>query len=197
MGFVSNGVARVPAEQRLNVFALVIYVPDPLGRFLDDLRLALVPNCNPHAHVSVLPPRPLAGDWKKAGEQVRDINATRSPFEITLTSIEVFPLTNVIYLQLGQGSEDMYRLHEAMNKDDLAFDEPFEYHPHITLAQEIRVDDVAAIREKANEMWNTWKGPRGFTADRSTFVRNTMGNCWMDLAEYPLGAAVPSRDGLE
>ena len=29
MGFVPNGVARVPAEQRLNVFALVIYVPDP------------------------------------------------------------------------------------------------------------------------------------------------------------------------
>ena len=75
MGFNPNGVlSRVPAEQRLNVFALVIYIPDPLGRFLDDLRTELVPGCNPHAHVSVLPPRPLAVDWQvaeRAGEGVR------------------------------------------------------------------------------------------------------------------------------
>ena len=71
MGFNSNGVlSRIPAEQRLNVFALVIYIPDPLGRFLDDLRRELVPGCNPHAHVSVLPPRPLAVDWQVASEQV-------------------------------------------------------------------------------------------------------------------------------
>jgi hypothetical protein len=52
----------VPAEARLNVFALVIYIGDPLGRFLDDLRRELSPQCNPHAHVSVLPPRPLSVD---------------------------------------------------------------------------------------------------------------------------------------
>ncbi len=70
MGFNPNGVlSRVPAEQRLNVFALVIYIPDPLGRFLDDLRTALVPGCNPHAHVSVLPPRPLAVDWQVAASR--------------------------------------------------------------------------------------------------------------------------------
>ena len=43
---------RISAEERLNVFALVIYVPGPLGKFLDDLRRKLVPGCNPHAHVS-------------------------------------------------------------------------------------------------------------------------------------------------
>jgi hypothetical protein len=197
MGFVQNGVARVPAEQRLNVYALVIYVPDPLGRFLDDLRRALVPNCNPHAHVSVLPPRPIAGDWRAAGEQVRATNAAWLPFEITLTGIEVFPLTNVVYLQLGKGAGEMYGLHAEMNRDALQFKEPFEYHPHITLAQEIRADEVQSIRELARSMWAAWDGPRGFRADRATFVQNTMGNCWIDLAEYPLGAEVPARDGLE
>ena len=197
MGFVQNGVPWVPAEQRLNVYALVIYVPDPLGRFLDDLRRALVPNCNPHAHVSVLPPRPIAGDWRTAGEQVRAANAASLPFEITLTGIEVFPLTNVVYLQLGEGAEEMYALHAETNKDALHFKEPFEYHPHITLAQEIRADEVQSIRERARSMWAAWDGPRGFLADRATFVQNTMGNCWIDLAEYPLGAEVPARDGLE
>jgi 2'-5' RNA ligase len=197
MGFVLNGVARIPAEQRLNVFALVIYVPDPLGRFLDELRRALVPDCNPHAHVSVLPPRPIAGDLQVAGEQVRSTNAAFSPFEITLTGIEVFPLTNVVYLQLGKGESEMYQLHEGMNKDALFFKEPFVYHPHITVAQEIRADEVESIRERARAIWASWDGPRGFLADRAAFVRNTMGNCWIDLAEYPLGAEVPARDGLE
>jgi 2'-5' RNA ligase len=69
------------------------------------------------------------------GRTGRVTNATFSPFEITLTGIEVFPLTNVVYLQLGKGADEMYALHAAMNTEALAFKEPFVYHPHITLAQ--------------------------------------------------------------
>src|SRR3982750_2012911 len=103
MGSELNGVrGRVPAEQRLNVFALVIYVPDPLGSFLDDMRRALVPGCNPHAHVSVLPPRPLGGDWQMAREQVRTLAEAWTPFDITLSGVAIFPVTKVIYIELGQ-----------------------------------------------------------------------------------------------
>src|SRR5215471_21485778 len=94
MSFNSNGDAsQVPAEQRLNVYALVIYIPDPLGRFLDDLRRELVPGCNPHAHVSVLPPRSLAVDWQVAGEAVRSCASEWAPFEIRLGGIQRFPVT--------------------------------------------------------------------------------------------------------
>jgi len=114
MSFNSTGVLhRIPAEQRLNVYALVIYIPDPLGRFLDDLRKELVPGCNPHAHVSVLPPRPIAVDWQVAGEQVRACAGNWTPFEIKLESIRIFPVTNVIYVELGQGAEEMFRIHSA------------------------------------------------------------------------------------
>src|SRR5664280_2707399 len=90
MGFDPNGMLScIPAEQRLNVFALVIYIPDPLGRFLDDLRRQLVPACNPHAHVSVLPPRPLAVDWQVAGEQVRACAGNWAPFDIVLRRIRI------------------------------------------------------------------------------------------------------------
>ena len=127
MGFDPNGMlSRIPAEQRLNVFALVIYIPDPLGRFLDDLRRELVPGCNPHAHVSVLPPRPLAVDWQVAGEQVRVCAGNWTPFDIVLGRIRIFPVTNVIYLELSRGAEQMFRIHEAMNSPPLEFDEPFE-----------------------------------------------------------------------
>src|SRR6266568_5456909 len=93
---------QVPDEERLNVFALVIYIPDPLGRFLDDLRRELVPGCNPHAHVSLLPPRPLGVDWQVAGEQVRTSAENRPAFEITLERVRIFPVTNVIYIDLGK-----------------------------------------------------------------------------------------------
>jgi 2'-5' RNA ligase len=189
MSFNSTGVLhRIPAEQRLNVYALVIYIPDPLGRFLDDLRKELVPGCNPHAHVSVLPPRPIAVDWQVAGEQVRVCAGNWTPFEIKLEGIRIFPVTNVIYVELGQGAEEMFQIHAAMNSQALEFDEPFAYHPHITLAQEIPPAEVAAVHRRAQEIWEAYRGPRSFRAERATFVQNTLGNCWIDLAEFSLGA---------
>jgi 2'-5' RNA ligase len=188
MGSHPNGVlSRIPAEQRLNVFALVIYIPDPLGRFLDDLRRDLVPECNPHAHISVLPPRPLAVDWQVAGEQVRECAGNWTPFDIVLERICMFPVTNVIYVELGHGAQEMFRIHEAMNSRALLFDEPFVYHPHITLAQEIPPGQVAAVNRRARELWDGYTGPRSFRAERTAFVQNTLGNCWIDLAEFSLG----------
>jgi 2'-5' RNA ligase len=188
MGFDPNGVLfQIPAEQRLNVFALVIYIPDPLGRFLDDLRRELVPGCNPHAHVSVLPPRPLAVDWQIASEQVRQCAAARQPFEVALGAIRMFPVTNVIYIELARGAGDLFEMHDAMNSDALEFAEPFQYHPHITVAQEIPVGMVADVDRRAKEMWDEYTGPRTFLAERTAFVQNTLKNCWIDLAESDLG----------
>jgi 2'-5' RNA ligase len=184
-----NGVlARIPAEQRLNVFALVIYIPDPLGRFLDDLRKDLVPGCNPHAHVSVLPPRPLAVEYSVAADQVHGCAASWMPFDITLGDIRIFPVTNVIYIELAKAEDEMYRMHAAMNSKALAFNEPFAYHPHITVAQELAAGDVAAVASRGKELWAGYTGPRTFRAERTAFVQNTLVNCWIDLAEFYFGA---------
>jgi len=191
MDFHPNGMlSQIPAEQRLNVFALVIYIPDPLGSFLDDLRRQLVPDCNPHAHVSVLPPRPLAVDWQVAGEQVRECAANWAPFDIVLERLRIFPVTNVIYLELGQGAAEMCGIHTAMNSQALEFDEPFAYHPHITLAQELPIGKVAEVSEMAARCWREYAGKRSFCAEHAVFVQNTLSNCWIDLAEYSLGAAL-------
>jgi 2'-5' RNA ligase superfamily len=184
-----NGeLARIPAEQRLNVFALVIYIPDPLGRFLDDLRKDLVPGCNPHAHVSVLPPRPLRVEYPVAAEQVHDCAAGWTPFEIALGEIQIFPVTNVIYIELAKGADEMYRMHAAMNSRALDFHEPFAYHPHITVGQELSEGQVAAAAARAGDLWAGYTGPRTFRAERTAFVQNTLVNCWIDLAEFSLGA---------
>jgi hypothetical protein len=184
-----NGVpCRVPAEERLNVFALVIYIPDPLGCFLDDLRRELVLDCDPHAHVSVLPPRPLAVDWRMASEQARALTEGWAPFEIELTGIQIFPLTNVIHIEIGAGASNLQRMHAAMNAGVLRFQEPFPYRPHITLAQEIPHQEVRAIHELALGRWKEYRGGSVFRAERAVFVQSTLDNCWIDLAEYSLGA---------
>jgi 2'-5' RNA ligase len=179
---------QIPVDERLNVFALVIYIPDPLGRFLDDLRRELMPQYNPHAHVSVLPPRPLTVDWSVASGQVRSLTDAWAPFEIELTDVGIFPVTDVIYLQLGAGAAELCRMHTAMNSSSLGFHEPFPYHPHVTLAQEIPAGEVARVYQTAVERWRQYRGPRTFRADRAAFVQNTLQNCWIDLAEYSLGA---------
>src|ERR1700738_4010261 len=105
MGCNSNGEGVcVPPEHRLNVFALVVYIPDPLGAFLDDLRRELVPLYKPHAHVSVLPPRPLSVDWQEASRQARAVTESWEPFEVELTRVDMFPVSEVIYIEVGRGA---------------------------------------------------------------------------------------------
>jgi 2'-5' RNA ligase len=189
MGSVLNGGPCRPfAGERPNVFALVIYIPPPLGRFLDDLRRELVPHYNPHAHVSVLPPRPLSVDWQFASAQARTLTEGWAPFDVELTTIEVFPLTDVIYIEIGAGERELRALHSAMNTSALEFDEPFSYHPHITLAQEVPRDRVVELTELARRRWAEFGGSRTFRAERAVFVQNVSENCWVDLAEYSLGA---------
>lgn len=176
----------IPPEQRLNVFALVIYIPGPLGKFLDDLRRKLVPGCNPHAHVSLLPPRPLSVDWKIASEQVRTVMSGWAPFEIELTGIQIFPVTDVIYIEIGAGATELREMHAAMNTGSLEFQDPFPYHPHITLAQELPPEKVAATSEMARQLWSEFSGPRQFAAANAVFVQNSLRNEWIDLAAYSL-----------
>src|SRR5580704_18032139 len=154
MGINENGrPSPIPAGEGLNVFALVIYIPGPLGAFLDDLRRELVPHYNPHAHVSVLPPRLLAVDWQIAAAQVRRLSLGWEPFEVQLTALDIFKVTDVIYLEVGGNSGALREMHVAMNTDALAFQDPFPYHPHITLAQEVRHDEVGEVFALARRRW--------------------------------------------
>ncbi len=179
---------RVLAEERLNVFALVIYIPGSLGRFLDDLRRELAPACNPHAHVSVLPPRSLAVDWEEASDYARALLEPRPPFQVDVGSVNVFPVTNVTYLEVEKGAAELRSMHAAMLRGPLQFDEPFVYHPHITLAQEIPPELAADVHETARRRWQEYRGIRSFHAEHAVFVRNTEDNCWIDLAEFRFGA---------
>lgn len=170
----------------INSYALVTYIPDPLGGFLDDLRRNLAPECNPHAHVTLMPPRPLSGPPDEAWKQIHEYTKSLPAFPLQATGIGVFPETHVIYIELGMGREQLLELHAALNRGPLHFAEPFEYHPHITLAQELPLEAVAGAARLARDMWRQCPHSRIFPVEELTFVRSTAEKCWKDLASVQL-----------
>jgi 2'-5' RNA ligase len=172
----SNGVGSP-----INSFALVSYLPEPLAGFLDRIRTDLVTECHAKAHVTVLPPRPLgcaAEDaWREILEGLQDFQ----PFRVELDQIEIFPLTQVVYLSVGAGHAELRSLHQTLNAGCLAFEEPFEYHPHITLAQDLEPSKVSAAVDLAVSRWRDFTGARWFQVDKLTLVQNTLENRWRDL----------------
>jgi 2'-5' RNA ligase len=177
----------------INCYALVAYIPGPLGEFLDHLRRELVPACAPRAHVTILPPRPVSAPPGTAVEQLNEWIAGIPAFEIETRQVEIFDTTSVIYIGLGTGREDLKRIHGRLNAGHLGFAEPFGYHPHITLAQDLSPDRVSRAHEEAKRRWAEFEGERTFRVETVTFVQNTSDNRWLDLAHWTLGAVPTPR----
>jgi len=175
-------------RERINSFALVSYVPGPLGAFLDDLRQELVPGCFLRAHISVLPPRAIEVSPEDAWRQICGVAPLFAPFEVRLTEVLLFPVSDVIYLGLGPDMDKLTEMHAVLNAKALAGTEAFEFVPHITLAQDLKGEDVQATMELARERWSAYNAARSFRIDTITFVQNTEGNNWIDLGEYRLGS---------
>jgi hypothetical protein len=92
-----------------------------------------------------------------------------------------------------RGGEELRAMHEAMNTGPLAFDEPFVYHPHVTLAQEFPAEDLPRLEALARKRWAAYSGSRSFQAELVEFVQNTAEKRWLDLATFGLGQPTPVR----
>lgn len=180
----------------LNSFALVSYIPEPLAGFLDRLRCELVPNCFLRAHVTILPPRPIDSAPEKAWTQLREAAYSLEPIDVELSHIEIFPVSDVIYVALGPGRERLMQLHDLLNTGRVAYKEPFLFHPHVTLAQNLSPDEVDELSVVARKRWTEYSGPRGFRVETITFVQNTRWHGWIDLAETTLGWGVQRQENL-
>jgi len=185
-------------ETRINSFALVSYLPGKLAESLDEIRHDFAPESRAKAHVTILPPRPLL---QSAGESADEAAAAAmdqlrvglrefQPFKVELGEIEVFDGTQVIYVSIQAGFAELERMHSALNTGRVLFREPYPYHPHVTLAQDLAPDDVYNAAQFARWRWSEFKHPRSVWIDRLAFVQNTLENCWTDLAMLDLGSPV-------
>src|ERR1700684_1502553 len=112
------------AWDRINSFALVSYIPETIAGFLDRLRQELVPNCFLRAHATILPPRPISTSPEAAWETVRTLAPLFAPFEVEMTEVEVFPVSDVIHIGIGRGRVELERLHAELNTGGLEYAEP-------------------------------------------------------------------------
>ncbi len=124
-------------------FALVAYIPDPLGAFLQSLRRGLPGQENPQAHITVLPPRPLKASVETASREAKVTLGRFEPFPVELDSVRVFPETHILYLDIAEGHSALNQLHDALNSGILSHEEIFDFLPHLTISGTIAFDQLA------------------------------------------------------
>ncbi len=179
------------STETLGCFALVSYVPEPLAGFLDQLRVELVPAAKPRAHVTILPPRPYEGELQAAIDAIREEARSLTPFTVELGEVEIFQESHVVYLGIRRGAAQLKAIYCELNKDGLAFREPFVYHPHITLAQNVSEEEAGRLAAIARERWKNWEGTRSFTVEQLLFVQHVAPDIWADVSPAPLLSEVP------
>lgn len=120
---------------------VAIEVPPPYGKSLQQWRRRLG---DPEAmrippHVTLLPPTGVSRDRMPVVEEhLRRIAADEAPFTITLRGTGTFrPVSPVTFVQLAAGISDCERLERRVRSGPLARDIKFNYHPHVTVAQDV------------------------------------------------------------
>lgn len=170
-------------------FAVVVYVPPPLGPYLDVIRRRTAPWLPPgRSHVSVVPPRPLNGNAPAVWRELRRRFEACRRFEVEATEVHVFESSRVIYLEIGEGAGRLRELHELANRGPWSFQDPYPYHPHITLAQQVPEERFAETLERVKALWERYRGPRRFPVEKLHFVQNSVVNLWADLDVVELAA---------
>lgn len=177
-------------EGPLNSFALVAYLPEPLGGFIDGLRQELEPGCVAKAHVTILPPRLLACSPDSAWAQMLETLEEMHPFRVQLDEVKIFGSSDVVYLSVGVGSVELRRMHSRLDRGHCHLAAEFwDYCPHITLVKSSDPSEIAHKFQIASRRWREVPYSGSFMLERVWFVQNTWGNRWRDLEAYDLSAS--------
>jgi hypothetical protein len=127
--------------------------------------------------------------WREAAECMH----LSLPVDVELRGVEIFPMSQAIYLAIGGGFLELEHLHARLNSGRLRSAEPFTYHPHVTLAQDLPADRVAEVAALARRRWAETDVTKHFLMERLTFVQNSVepaSGCstWVDLTRCDLGS---------
>jgi 2'-5' RNA ligase len=170
-------------------YALVAYVQNQVGEFVEKLRKELHPDL-PHlaAHVTLLPPRCLQGPESAAVETLERYCKQVEPFEVSLGEVETFiPATPTVFIRVAHAAYRMRELHDLLNIDGLATNEEWPYMPHLTIVKMSAEDQAQYAYRVARTRWAEFEGSRCIEVRNLTFVREEAPYHWIDLATVPLG----------
>src|SRR5438445_116997 len=157
-------------------YALVAYVRDPAGEFVERLRQELHPD-HTHlpAHLTILPPRCLQGDELAALELLEEVCSHADPFEITLGEVESFvPVTPTVFIRVAHAGYRMRELHDRLNTRTLGAHEEWPYMPHLTIAQLSTEGQAQAAYLPARSRWAPFSVSHRFHVQALTFSRSQL-----------------------
>jgi len=168
-------------------YALVSYVRNPVGEFVENLRRELHPTMSHMpAHLTILPPRELIGSEAEALEFLEDACSHVIPFDVELGDVETFlPTTPTVFIQVKRAAYRMRELHDQFEKK-LHCCESWPYIPHLTIVKTERDEEARRAFTVARERWTHFTGKRQVHFGQLMFVRECDGQ-WQDVAPLPLG----------
>ena len=175
----------------INSYAVVAYIADPVAAAISRLRQEVTPGCPHHAHITILPPRPLFVDKDQAIEQCRDIVSRFEAFEAQLGEIDLFEGTGVIKVSVTDGLVELRTLHDILNTGPFESVEDFDYVPHVTVVQEIPPENLPKCLELVRARWTHNGPPPAVRVESLTFVQQKSDGAWKNLAELWLGRPQP------
>jgi 2'-5' RNA ligase len=169
-------------------YALVTYLRNPVGEFVEQLRQELHPTiAHMSAHLSILPPRELTGSESSALAFLEEACGRVVPFSVELGDVETFlPTTSTVFIQVKRAAYRMRELHDQLCAQGLRYNECWPYVPHLTILKTETDDQARAACVVARERWAQFKGKREVPVEELMFVRE-YGDRWQDVAPVPLG----------
>ncbi len=170
-------------------YAIVAYLQDPAGEFVEHLRSEMHPkHAHLPAHISILPPRPLRGTEGEALETMEYVCQGIEPFEISLGEVATFlPITPTVFIRVAHAAYRMRELHDRLNVGPLHAEEPWPYMPHLTIAKMDSPDQATKVLDEGQKRWQECHCTRRVLIERLTFVREAGPDRWVDIAPVPLG----------
>lgn len=176
-------------------YALVAYLKNSAGEFVENLRRELHPDLSQFAaHLTILPPRTLQGSESSALQILERICGEEEPFHVTLGEVETFiPVTPTVFIRVEDGAARMRTLHQKLDTGVLQFKEEWAYTPHVTITKMNSEQPARSALEIARQGWSEYRGSRRILVEKLTFVREDSLNCWVDLAPVLLGRTLVSR----
>jgi 2'-5' RNA ligase len=169
-------------------YAVVAYVRNSVGHFVEDLRRELYPE-HGHlpAHVTVLPPRYLRGSETEAKAVLEAHLEKVERFQIQMGPVETFiPTTPTVFLRVEKHAHRLRELHEDLNTGAFRCDEQWPYMPHLTIVKMPDTPQAEHALAVSRERWRGFHGAKTAEITEVTFVRESTEHHWTDLATYTL-----------
>ncbi len=184
----ARDIILVSEDMPSSRYALVTYIRNPVGEFVEQLRRELhPPTAHMAAHLSILPPRELTGSETAALEFLEEACSRVIPFSVDLGDVKTFlPTTSTVFIEVKQAAFRMRELHDQLCGRGLSCEEIWPYIPHLTILKAERDEQARAAYAIARDRWAQFPGKRQVPVNELMFVREEDG-CWQDVAPVPLG----------